>query len=47
MSWSRTRVVGAVTTVLLATTTLAACGSDADERAAALPVRRPRGSRSR
>lgn len=28
MSWSRIRVVSAVTTVLLATTTLAACGSD-------------------
>ena len=33
MSWSRTRVVSAVTTVLLATTTLAACGSDADKQA--------------
>jgi iron complex transport system substrate-binding protein len=34
MSWSRTRVVvGAITTVLLATTTLAACGSDGDKQA--------------
>ncbi|WP_410789453.1 iron-siderophore ABC transporter substrate-binding protein [Kribbella sp. C-35] len=33
MSWSRTRVVGAVTAVLLATTTLAACGSDGDKQA--------------
>jgi iron complex transport system substrate-binding protein len=36
MSWSRTkvgRVVSAVTTVLLATTTLAACGSDGDKQA--------------
>ncbi|TDD19663.1 iron-siderophore ABC transporter substrate-binding protein [Kribbella turkmenica] len=32
MSWSRTRVVGAVTAVLLATTALAACGSDAGEQ---------------
>src|SRR3954464_6666247 len=33
MSWSRTRVVGAITTVLLATTTLAACGTDGDKQA--------------
>ncbi len=33
MSWSRTRVVSAVTAVLLATTTLAACGSDGDKQA--------------
>jgi iron complex transport system substrate-binding protein len=33
MSWSRTKVVSAVTTVLLATTTLAACGSDGDKQA--------------
>jgi len=32
MSWSRTRVIGAVATVLVATTSLAACGSDADEQ---------------
>ncbi|WP_329005591.1 iron-siderophore ABC transporter substrate-binding protein [Kribbella sp. NBC_00709] len=33
MSWSCTRVVSAVTTVLLATTTLTACGSDGDKQA--------------
>jgi iron complex transport system substrate-binding protein len=33
MSRSRTKVVSAVLTVLLATTTLAACGSDGDKRA--------------
>src|SRR5690348_12418370 len=33
MSWSRTKVVSAVTTVLLATTTLAACGRDGDKQA--------------
>ncbi|MGW7685630.1 iron-siderophore ABC transporter substrate-binding protein [Kribbella sp. NPDC054772] len=33
MSWSRTKVVSAVTTVLLATTSLAACGSDGDTKA--------------
>ncbi|HZX02565.1 iron-siderophore ABC transporter substrate-binding protein [Kribbella sp.] len=33
MSWSRTKVVSAVTTVLLATTTLAACGSGGDKQA--------------
>ena len=33
MSWSRTKVVSAVTTVLLATTSLAACGSDGDAQA--------------
>ncbi|WP_427885753.1 iron-siderophore ABC transporter substrate-binding protein [Kribbella sp. GL6] len=33
MSWSRTKVVSAVTTVLLATTSLAACGSGDDKAA--------------
>src|SRR3954470_5681508 len=33
MSWSRTRVVGAITTVLLATTTLAACGRAGEQKA--------------
>ncbi|GAA2831745.1 iron-siderophore ABC transporter substrate-binding protein [Kribbella solani] len=33
MSWSRPKVVSAVTAVLLATTTLAACGSDGKESA--------------
>lgn len=33
MSWSRSKVVSAVTTVLLATTALAACGSDGDTEA--------------
>ncbi|HWD78674.1 MAG TPA: iron-siderophore ABC transporter substrate-binding protein [Kribbella sp.] len=33
MSWSRSKVVSAVTAVLLATTTLAACGSDGDKQA--------------
>ncbi|MGZ0148796.1 iron-siderophore ABC transporter substrate-binding protein [Kribbella sp. WER1] len=33
MSWSRKKVVGAVTTVLLATTSLAACGSGDDKAA--------------
>jgi iron complex transport system substrate-binding protein len=33
MSWSRTKVVSAVTTVLLATTSLAACGSGDDKQA--------------
>jgi iron complex transport system substrate-binding protein len=33
MSWSRTRAVTAIATVLVATTTLTACGSDADPEA--------------
>ncbi|GAB2676177.1 iron-siderophore ABC transporter substrate-binding protein [Kribbella swartbergensis] len=33
MSWSRTRAVAAIATVLVATTTLTACGSDADQQA--------------
>ncbi|HEY3561912.1 MAG TPA: iron-siderophore ABC transporter substrate-binding protein [Kribbella sp.] len=33
MSWSRTKVVSTVTAVLLATTALAACGSDGDKQA--------------
>ncbi|TCC64606.1 iron-siderophore ABC transporter substrate-binding protein [Kribbella pittospori] len=33
MSWSRSRVVSAVAAVVVATTTLAACGNDADEQA--------------
>jgi iron complex transport system substrate-binding protein len=33
MSWSRSKVVSAVTAVLLATTALAACGSDGDKQA--------------
>ncbi|HEY9334769.1 MAG TPA: iron-siderophore ABC transporter substrate-binding protein [Kribbella sp.] len=33
MSWSRSKVVSAVSAVLLATTTLAACGNDGDKQA--------------
>jgi iron complex transport system substrate-binding protein len=33
MSWSRTRVISAVTAMLLATTALAACGDDGDKQA--------------
>src|SRR5215470_1702231 len=33
MSWSRYRVAGAIATVLVATTSLAACGNDADQQA--------------
>jgi len=33
MSWSRTRAVTTIATVLVATTTLTACGSDADKQA--------------
>ena len=35
MSWSRTRVISAAATAVLVATTLAACGSDGDDKAAA------------
>jgi iron complex transport system substrate-binding protein len=34
MSWSRTRVIGAAVTAVLVASTLAACGSDGDDKAA-------------
>ena len=41
MSWSRTQVVSAVTTVLLATTTLAACDSDGNDAAGSASTASP------